>query len=140
MVPFSAPLLVKKSSDLITISDQTSLYVGLDPEDSYASYRLGADGKIYAGGAPSLTFPYLADWIAPLANAGNYQCRAVLSSGTFTSGTDNVWEALTANRSWHVQQLSVGAKTAVFTLEIREAVSLIVRDTAIITLTAQVEA
>lgn len=141
MTPFSSPMFVKKpASDTVTIANHSSLAFGIDPEDAYASYRLGADGKIYQGGEAILTYDFLSDWISPLANAGNYQCKADLTSGAFTSGSDGVWENLTTNRSWYVQQPATGTNTAVFTLTIRNAITLLEVDTATITLTAEVSA
>lgn len=93
------------------------------PASSTASYSLDSSGSPWMNyGTPA-----------------NYECRATLTSGTFTSGTAGSWLALTSTRTWSVTQSgSVGTKGAIFTLEIRNASTLEVYDSATIDIHATV--
>jgi len=86
-----------------------------------ATYTLESDGDVVTAttGGGSVD---AGDWIDPKANApSDYECRATLNSGTLTSGTTGSWLALTSNRSWSLQQITIGQATQVdLTIEIRK--------------------
>jgi hypothetical protein len=70
--------------------------------------------------------------------ASQYEIRMTTTSGTFSSGTTGSWLSLGTTRTWTRQRTSVGISTVTATVEIRDATSLVVLDTATITITAEV--
>lgn len=67
------------------------------------------------------------DWIAPKFNMSAYDIRVVLTSGTFTSGSNNVWENLGTTRTWtKAGSVGGGVVSCNYTIEIRHAASGIV--------------
>lgn len=87
-----------------------------------ATYTLESDGDVMTATTPGGSVD-AGDWIDPKASApSDYECRATLDAGTVSSGTTGSWLALTSNRSWTLQQVTVGAATQVsLTIEIRKA-------------------
>jgi hypothetical protein len=79
----------------------------------------------------------IGTWCVPTANAGNYESRMTLTSGTFTTGTVATWEALSSTRTWSVTQSVLGVKTTTATIEIRDVATSTVRATATVDLTAE---
>jgi len=106
-----------------------------------ATLRLDADGDIMgSNGAGTSVTSDRGDWINPKSAAGGaYECRVTVTSGTLTSGTSGSWQALSSDRSWAVTQASIGNKTCVFTLEIREVANTSNVVSATITLSATYE-
>lgn len=75
------------------------------------------------------------DWVLPHANAGNYEIRATIFSGTLTSGTTGTWLALSASRTWNKQSTGTDA-TCVLTMELRIAATGLIVKTVTFTLNA----
>jgi hypothetical protein len=76
-------------------------------------------------------------WIDGVNPASAYEARWTNTSGTLSYGTADTWLALSTTRSWGVQKSSpVGIKSCSGTLEIREAASGTVLDSASVTLEA----
>jgi hypothetical protein len=98
-------------------------------------YQLNTDGKVWekAGASASLFADTGEVWMTSGALA-NFECRATLQSGTTpNSGTLNTWLPLTTARSW--TQISGGAiVVTVLLIEIRNASTLAVLDSAVITM------
>jgi hypothetical protein len=86
-----------------------------------ATYTLESDGDVVTAttGGGSVD---AGDWIDPKANApSDYEVRATLNSGTLSTGTTGSWLALTSNRSWTLQRVTVGVADQVdMTIEIRK--------------------
>jgi hypothetical protein len=86
-----------------------------------ATYTLESDGDVVTAttGGGSVD---AGDWIVPKASApSDYEVRATLVSGTLSTGTTGSWLALSSNRSWTLQRVTVGAATQVtLTIEIRK--------------------
>jgi hypothetical protein len=86
-----------------------------------ATYTLESDGDVMSattdGGSVDA-----GDWIDPKANApSDYEVQATLVAGTLSTGTTGSWLALSSNRSWTLQRVTVGAATQVtLTIEIRK--------------------
>ena len=62
------------------------------------------------------------DWIFPhLAGGGQFEVRVTGVTGTFTTAAaaNDVWIALSVNRTWTVDRNTAGTSTVSFTLEIR---------------------
>lgn len=141
MLPFFG--LTLPSGFSVNIADVTITYTTADPADAFTGYRLGTDG-ITSNRAGNSGSSYINDprgWLEPRdgAAADSYECFATLNSGTLTSGTTGSWLALTADRTWTVDQTVVGIKQAQITVQIRLIGTATVLDTAVITFYAQVE-
>ena len=86
-----------------------------------ATYTLESDGDVMSattdGGSVDA-----GDWIDPKANApSDYEVQATLVAGTLSTGTTGSWLALSSNRSWTLQRVTVGVATQVtLTIEIRK--------------------
>ncbi len=89
-----------------------------------------------SGAATSNAFSIPGEWLVSGTNA-DFQCYMTPTSGTFFSGPTNVWTDLTASVAWVKRQGIVGIGQVVGTLQIREKISLVVVDTATITIEAE---
>lgn len=76
------------------------------------------------------------DWISPKDSFSNYEVRATATSGSVSSGTVGSWLSLGTSRTWSRTQSSVGTSSVQLLIEIRHALTQIVRASATITLTA----
>lgn len=78
-------------------------------------------------------------WLSAGTTSG-YEIRVTPLSGTFSTGSDSTatWLNLGTSRSWKVSKNSAGGKTCTATYEIRDASSLVVLNSATISLTATV--
>lgn len=99
-----------------------------------AGYRLNTSG--IAEKLVRITYTTLETWLA-FGSASNYECRATLDSGALTSGTTGSWLALSSSREWKVERGAAGNSSATITVEIRNASTLVVIDSATITLEAE---
>lgn len=109
------------AANLVQFSDQTVEGAGL------AGYRLNADGFAYerlsaGGGYTNL----LEAWIVPQTGMSGYESRATLNSGALSTGTTGSWQSLSLSQSW------ASTTTANLTIEIRDATTLAVLDSAVI--------
>jgi hypothetical protein len=100
------------------------------------AYQLNSSGKEQYRLGTSGGFTDIGNWVVPNGAASQYEVRATLTSGTFTSGTAGSWLALTSTRTWTTQQVSLGSKTTSATIEIRNATTLAIVATGSITLLA----
>ncbi len=133
LIPITSGLAVPR----ITISDLSVDDVTISPTNASATYQLTSAGVINqitnSGGTTSP-----GNWISPVSAAGgNYEVRATVNSGSLTSGTTGSWTALSSSQSWVRQQTSIGTSSCNLTIEIRHATTLVVLDTASITLNAE---
>ena len=105
--------------DRISLSNVSVYSAGAGTQT--ATYTLESDGDVMSAttGGGSVDE---GDWIDPKASApSDYEVQATLNSGTLTSGTTGSWLALTSNRSWSLQRVTVGAADTVdLTIEIRK--------------------
>lgn len=123
----------------VSIGDQTVTSVANSPGTANAGYRLGNDGNIYSETGSGF-FDGGTDWINPTSAAGSaYEVRALIVSGSVSSGTIGSWQALSSNWEWIVSRSTIGTSTAVLTIEIRLASDGSVLDSATITIEATVE-
>jgi hypothetical protein len=98
--------------------------------------------SVVPGGTASATYALNSDgsrtngtWLRS-GLASNYEARATLTSGTFSSGSGaGAWLSLGTSRSWTVTATGT-LKSATFTLEIRIAGGGATLDTATITIDA----
>lgn len=101
-----------------------------------ATFRLGSDGVVYHGDNGSYSASYT--WCNAPGDPADYEARATFDSGDMPSGTLGSWLALTANRDWSVSDsIADGPTFAVIIVEIRNAITQVVLDSATINLTAE---
>ena len=125
------------SGPRVSIADLSVDDVTVSPTNASSTYQLtnaGVINRITVSGGT--TTP--GNWVFPASAAGaNYEVRATVNSGALTSGTTGSWTALSSTQSWVRQQSSIGTSSCNLTIEIRHATSLVVLDTASITLNAE---
>ncbi len=119
----------------VNITDQ-SIQVTNPSTRATAGYRLN-----YSGIAESLddvTYATLETWLLSGA-ASDYEVRVTLSSGTLSSGTTGTWQNLGTSRSWTVVAGNYYPEfaEAEIVVEIRNATTLTILDTATINLQAE---
>lgn len=119
-----------------SIDDRTVEVIELEPDTATAIYRLSSDGSAYS--SSSGTLDLLEIWLDS-GTASGFEVRATVTSGTLSSGTTGSWQVLSTDRSWTVTRSAVGVKSATMTVEIRNATTLAVLDSASITLQATVQ-
>ena len=120
----------------IEITNRTVTNTAADPGTAVATYALNNNGSItFVTGGTQTT-----EWMLPniAAYAARYEARATITGGTLTSGTTGSWINLGTTRTWARDRTGIGSNSCTFTLEIRDASSLQVLDSASITLTAEV--
>ncbi len=113
------------SAGVITLQDQTVSVERTDPADATATYSLLSNGT---------------GWVDPAPPSKSYDVLATFVSGDLPSGTFGSWLSLSVSRSWSLSQTTIGSKTGIFTVQIRDATTLEVLDSATITLNAVVSA
>lgn len=118
----------------ITLSDQTVLD-SVPSGGATAGYRLNSTGiaELLTGAS----YTTAETWLAGGASSG-YECRATITFGSLTSGTTGSWLSISSPREWYVSRISSGSSQCTFTLEIRNASTLVVVASATIDLTAQI--
>lgn len=101
-----------------------------------AGYRLNTSG--IAESLIQAAYTTLETWLLIGASSA-YECRATLNSGTLSSGTTGSWLALSSSREWTcVDSISDASPVeANLTIEIRNASTLVVQDSATVTLYAE---
>jgi len=111
----------------VAISDQLSFVVGDD-----AGYRLDSDGSAYRRLGSTAYTAISGEWLLTGSNS-DYEARATLVSGsTPSTGTLDSWLGLGTDRTWTLT--STSSAQSVLTIEIRDATTLEVLDSATITL------
>lgn len=114
------------------------------PTNSSAYIRLDSDGGAYSnaatganGGVDTLRYT----WMLGVGPSSAYEARATLTAGTLSSGTVDTWLGLGTDRNWQRDRTSdtAGTDSATITLEIRDAVTLVVYASKSVTLQAVVD-
>lgn len=100
------------------------------------SFEVSNNGFLrWSSGASDTRFN-AQQWITPTSAAGaNYEARVTVISGSFDSGTINTWISLATNPVWSISRGVAGGESVSFTLEIRDAFSGTVLDSANFSLT-----
>lgn len=138
----SQQLLLAAASARVAINDASITRVSVAPANADAGYRLHSDGTIDGTSATSLNWAQdLGTWLL-LGASGDFETRATLNSGSLNAGSSatGVWLALSTTRAWwgEITADGGGIQDADLTVEIRDAVSLQVLDSAHITIHAEV--
>lgn len=133
-----------KSSVVISIAND---YIAADAvyetdlDFNTATYGIRSNGTIDAtytstngGGSDGTTNN--TNWVTPTSSASLYEVRATKVSGdTPNAGSAlNTWLACSTTRSWALYLTGAGRFDCVLTIEIRDAATQTVRDTATITM------
>lgn len=114
------------------ISDRFPFSLALFPGSALASYALLSSGSAQVDGSP-----VSGEWLVS-GSASSFEVRATVQSGALTSGTTGSWLNLGTTREWVVERTTLGTNTCALLVEIRNASSGSVLDSATITLTAEV--
>ena len=119
----------------VNITDQ-SIQVTNPSTRATAGYRLNSSG--IAESLSNLAYTTLETWLLSGA-ASDYEVRVTLSLGTLSSGTTGTWQNLGTSRSWTVVDTTFDGiiSEADIVVEIRDATTLMILDTATITLQAE---
>lgn len=141
MTTMQQALLMKgASADRVSITAFGAYGWGTGVGDpAVASYSLQSGGD--AVGTESLgdglggvtTYNLSPEWLLTGVNS-DYESRATIITGTLSGGTTGVWQVLSTTRTWSKSRTTIGYDECTFTLEIRDAVTLTVLDTATIVL------
>lgn len=141
----------KAAADVVSIANDfiaaDSVYES-DLDFNTATYGIRSNGTIDAtytsngGYAGTDGVTNGTNWITPTTSASLYEVRATKVSGdTPNAGSAlNTWLPCTTTRSWALYLTGVGRFDCVLTIEIRDAATQTVRDTATITLMAKNQA
>ena len=123
---------------VFALSTRTVNHNTAAPTTATAGYQLTNTGKVQRNGTGSGgSYVDVENWVNPTSLAGaGYECKVTIALGTLSSGTSGSWLALSSTRTWEVSASST-TKSCTFTVEIRDAASLVVLASAVITLNAQ---
>lgn len=126
---FAAHLTSSANGDAISLPDRTIVDAQTSPATARAIYRVDADGNVYEkiGAAAAVL---ISQWCNPALNAGNYEARATILSGSVNTGTFGSWQALSTSREWGQEVTTNSFVIGQFQVEIRNATTLAVRATA----------
>lgn len=103
-----------------------------------AGYRLNTSGIVEK--LEGAAYTTLETWLgSPGYSSSSYESRATLQSGDpLSSGTTGTWQALSSSREWQQQATIPGTTlTSTLLIEIRNATTLAVVDSATIILTSE---
>lgn len=110
----------KQITTLIGAALTNRTIYGGDPSSPYSAtgtfslLNTGA-GSLSCTGASDQNFTWLTG-----GAASDFECRAVLVSGSTPSGTMSTWLALSSARSWSITRTTVGISQSVFDVTIRD--------------------
>jgi hypothetical protein len=129
----------------VNLSDQNIADNTISPTDAEVGYRLtnGGVAQSFEGVAAAYADIVGEEWHYPRRTivAGEYEARATLTAGTNpTTGTMDTWQDLGTTRAWENLDATNGDSTTTSTIliEIRDAVTKVVLESATIVLTATV--
>jgi len=142
-VPSSGTISIQNfygtSNVVISITNQT--ISDLDASAAYAYYFLTAGGQVAQSTQAGGTGPTnLEQWCTPTSAVALFEARVTVTSGVLSGGSGTgTWLALSTTRNWYVEEFTSGnSNDCTFTVEIRNASSGTVLDTATINLSAAV--
>lgn len=134
LVGFGAGVAEGGSADTVNLVGGFTSNAGITPGGTSCSYRLtngGDEVKIGSGGTVDI-----GDWVIPKGNAGNYEARLTVNSGSAMSSgaATGTWLALTSTLTWTLTQTGLGSKSSVCTIEVRYAADGFVMASAVVTM------
>lgn len=119
-------------ADVITLNDQNSAAQDDTSASVVATYALNNDGTTISSSESPV------NWINNAGNVALYECRLTIVTGTTPTGTMATWLTLASSQSWSITRSTLGITAGVCTIEIRNASTLVVLDTATISFSAEV--
>lgn len=124
------------SAAVVSITNQSVTQTAALAANTVAGYRTNASG--IAERRNGTDYTTLETWLLSGA-AGDYDVRATLTAGALSSGTTGTWLDMGTSREWYCQDSIVDGTpvTATLTIEIRDGTSLVVLDSATITLSSE---
>lgn len=140
----SAVAVAGAGSELVTVSGQSIFGFDLSGP-AFASVIFRTDGTVdESTNAGTSQIDSATDWVRPdpPGDSGDYDIRATQtgSSGPGSrTGTLNTWLSLSSQRTWTMTRVSgFGTSTWTLNIEIRDANSLVVLDSGIYVLSADI--
>ena len=135
----------KAAADVVSIANDyisTDTVHESDLDYNTTTYGIRSNGTIDASatstlGGQSDGTTNGSNWITPTSSASLYEVRATKVSGDAFQPTGSAlgtWLACTSNRQWQLLLTGLGRFDCVLTIEIRDAATQTVRDTATITM------
>jgi hypothetical protein len=127
-----SPVVISIASD--SISSDAVFETSQDVQS--ASYGILANGLIAAQATTTTNATIVngitngTNWVTPTSAASNYEVRATKVSGVNPSGLLNTWLPCTSDRYWTVLIVGQGQESSVLTIEIRDAATGTILDTA----------
>lgn len=134
----SAGCMASGAATSASISNRTPTAESVDPANATAGYRLGSDGQAQETNVSGTYVDISGEWETGGLPGSLYECRVTVTSGTLSSGTSGSWLSLGSTQTWTRTRSGIGSNAVTFTVEIRDANTLTVLDTATVTLTATV--
>lgn len=120
----------------IILNDRT-VFANAPLGTAEARYELRNDGFVYDY-TNSAGYTQIEEWVLPTDAADDYEIKATWVSGATPTGSGfGSWLALTSTRNWILTSTTFAS--SVFDVEIRDAASQTVRDSARITLFASAQ-
>lgn len=111
----------------------------LSPATALAQIRLNTNGNCESAPTNGVFVTEFV-WLTGINPPSGYECRATLTSGTFTGGIAGSWLSLGSTQTWSRNRSddAVGTTSCTFTLEIRSASTLTILASASMTMNATV--
>lgn len=134
----TAPVVISIANDYIA----TDTVYESDLDFNTTTYGIRSNGTIDASATSTLGgttdgATNGTNWITPTTSASLYEVRATKVSGDAFQPTGSAlgtWLPCTSNRQWQLMLTGLGRFDCVLTIEIRDAATQTVRDTATITM------
>jgi hypothetical protein len=136
-----SPVVISIANDTIAADavyesdfDFNSTTYGIYSNGLIAAFATSTNG----GGSDGITNG--TNWVTPTSSASLYEVRATKVSGDAFQPTGSalgVWLPCTSNREWQLLLSGIGRFDCVLTIEIRDAATQTVQDTATITMMAK---
>lgn len=120
------------------VTNQTAYTEKISPTDATAGYKLLSNGIAQKTSINGTYVSISGEWETGGSPGSAYDAYVTVTSGSLSTGTAGSWVNLGTNRTWTRLRSGVGTSTCIFTVQIRDANTLTVLDSASITLTAVV--
>jgi hypothetical protein len=117
---------------LVNIANKTVGSFASGGDSTFSTYELLNTGVARENSGGNI-FNYSGEWLTS-GSASAVEVRATLQSGSTPSGTLNTWLNLGTTRSWTLSRTGLGQSTCVLLIELRNAASGTVLDSATVTL------
>ena len=127
-------IFIQASAANLVNHSYSNVGVGVDTTISLELNSSGQSKILRSPGTPSSNIA--GEWLVYGTNS-DMEVRVTETVGTLTSGTVGTWLNLGTTRTWSKVATTYGPQTVTFTVEIRDVSTLVVLDSASMTLTAE---